>query len=158
MKGLFIWWCLLSVLPVAAQQEQKVVSLGDAISLAREQSLDAMVAKSQLRSAYWQYRNYRADLLPNVTLTGTLPSFNRTLSSYLKEDGTYKYISSNSISEQLALSVTQNIPLTGGALSLQSQVERVDQLDGDKTRTCDNTPPRRVLYRAELHPVIAVQI
>ena len=79
MKGLFIWWCLLVVLPVAAQQEQKVVSLEEAIRLAREQSLDAMVAKSQLRSAYWQYRNYRSDLLPNVTLTGTLPSFNRTL-------------------------------------------------------------------------------
>ena len=140
MKGLFVWWCLLIVLPVAAQQEQKVVSLGEAIRLAREQSLDAMVAKSRLRSAYWQYRNYRADLLPNVTLTGTLPSFNRTLSSYLKEDGTYKYISSNSISEQLALSVTQNIPLTGGALSLQSQVERVDQLDGDKTTEYMSVP------------------
>ena len=140
MKGLFIWWCLLIVLPVVAQQEQKVVSLGEAIRLAREQSLDAMVAKSRLRSAYWQYRNYRADLLPNVTLTGTLPSFNRTLSSYLKEDGTYKYISSNSISEQLALSVTQNIPLTGGALSLQSQVERVDQLDGDKTTEYMSVP------------------
>ena len=71
MTGLFIWWCLLIVLPVVAQQELKVVSLGDEISLAREQSLDAMVAKSRLRSAYWQYRNYRADLLPNVTLTGT---------------------------------------------------------------------------------------
>ncbi|MFR5659091.1 MAG: TolC family protein [Butyricimonas faecihominis] len=140
MKGLLIWWCLLVVLPVVAQQEQKVVSLEEAIRLAREQSLDAMVAKSQLRSAYWQYRNYRADLLPNVTLTGTLPSFNRTLSSYLKEDGTYKYISSNSISEQLALSVTQNIPLTGGALSLQSQVERVDQLDGDKTTEYMSVP------------------
>ena len=59
-----------------------------------------------------------------MTLTGTLPSFNRTLSSYLKEDGTYKYISGNSISEQLALSVTQEYPadwrcvvltITGGA-------------------------------------------
>ena len=54
MKGLVIWWCLLIVLPVAAQQEQKVVSLGEAIRLAREQSLDAMVAKSLLRLAYWQ--------------------------------------------------------------------------------------------------------
>ena len=45
MKGLFIWWCLLVVLPVAAQQEQKVVSLEEAIRLAREQSLDAMVAR-----------------------------------------------------------------------------------------------------------------
>ncbi len=128
---LMIGW-LLFVLPVAGQQEERVISLEEAIRLAQEQSLDAMVAKSQLRAAYWQYRNYKADLLPNVKLAGTLPSFNRTLSSYLKEDGTYKYVSSNSISEQLSLSVTQNIPLTGGQLSLQSQLERVDQLDGNK--------------------------
>ena len=128
---LMIGW-LLFVLSVAGQQEERVISLEEAIRLAQEQSLDAMVAKSQLRAAYWQYRNYKADLLPNVKLAGTLPSFNRTLSSYLKEDGTYKYVSSNSISEQLSLSVTQNIPLTGGQLSLQSQLERVDQLDGNK--------------------------
>ena len=28
---------------------------------------------------------------------------------------------------------------------------------GDKIRTCDHTPPRRVLYRAELHPELRVQ-
>ncbi|WP_065220155.1 MULTISPECIES: TolC family protein [Butyricimonas] len=127
------------------QQEQKVVSLGEAIRLAQEQSLDAMVAKSQLRAAYWQYRNYKADLLPNVKLMGTLPSFNRTLSSYLKEDGTYKYVSSNSISEQLSLSVTQNIPLTGGQLSLQSQLERVDQLDGERATEYMSVPFNVVL-------------
>lgn len=141
---LMIGW-LLSVLPAFGQQEQKVVSLGEAIRLAQEQSLDAMVAKSQLRASYWQYRNYKADLLPNVKLTGTLPSFNRTLSSYLKEDGTYKYVSSNSISEQLSLSVTQNIPLTGGQLSLQSQLERVDQLDGEKATEYMSVPFNVVL-------------
>lgn len=129
--GLFIL-SFLTGSEVFGQKEKKVITLEEAIRLAREQSLDAIVAKSQLRSAYWQYRNYKADLLPNMKLTGTLPSFNRTLSSYLKEDGTYKYVSSNSISEQLSLVVTQNIPLTGGQLSLQSQLERVDQLDGDK--------------------------
>ena len=57
MKGLFIWWCLLSVLPVAAQQEQKVVSLGEAIRLAREQSLDAMVAISKLQGRFVAQRD-----------------------------------------------------------------------------------------------------
>lgn len=27
----------------------------------------------------------------------------------------------------------------------------------DKIRTCDHTPPRRVLYRAELHPELRMQ-
>ena len=32
-----------------------------------------------LRIAYWQYRNYRADLYPRITLDGTLSSLNRSL-------------------------------------------------------------------------------
>jgi hypothetical protein len=28
----------------------------------------------------------------------------------------------------------------------------------DRIRTCDHTPPRRVLYRAELHPVAVFEI
>ncbi len=28
----------------------------------------------------------------------------------------------------------------------------------DKIRTCDNTPPRRGLYRAELHPEMRMQM
>ena len=129
---LLVFFLLLSSSKILEQKEGKAITLEETIQLARDQSLDAIVAKSQLRSAYWQYRNYKADLLPNMKLTGTLPSFNRTLSSYLKEDGTYKYVSSNSISEQLSLAVTQNIPLTGGQISLQSQLERIDQLDGNK--------------------------
>lgn len=132
MKEFLTIGCLLLMLPVFGQQEQKLITLEEAIRLARSQSLDAMMAKNQWRAAYWQYRNYKADLLPNVKLKGTIPSFNRTMSSYLKEDGTYKYVSSNSISEQMSLSLTQNIPLTGGLVSLQSQLERVDQLEGNR--------------------------
>ena len=40
---LMIGW-LLFVLPVAGQQEERVISLEEAIRLAQEQSLDAMVA------------------------------------------------------------------------------------------------------------------
>lgn len=136
----FVLLFLLFGVEVLGQREERGITLGEAIRLAQGQSLDAIVAKSQLRSAYWQYRNYKADLLPNVRLTGTLPSFNRTLANYLKEDGTYKYVSSNSISEQLSLAVTQNIPLTGGQLSLQSQLERVDQLDGNKEKEYMSVP------------------
>ena len=75
MKGLFIWWCLLSVLPVAAQQEQKVVSLGEAIRLAREQSLDAMVAKSRLRSAYWAISKLQGRFVAQRDVDGNITEF-----------------------------------------------------------------------------------
>lgn len=123
--------CLLA-LGGWGQGRRTTVTLEEAIRLAQERSLDAMVARNTLRSAYWQYRNFRAELLPNVSLEGTLPSFDRSMSSYLKEDGTYTFVSSNSVGGSLSVAVTQNIPWTGGSVSLQSQLERIDQLDGER--------------------------
>lgn len=108
------------------------LTLEEALRLASSQSVEAMVAKNQMRAAYWQFRNYKAELLPSLTLDGTLPSLNRSLSAYQKEDGSYEFIPNSSLSENVGLSLSQNIPYTGGKISIQSQLQRIDQLDGDK--------------------------
>ena len=46
MKEFLTIGCLLLMLPVFGQQEQKLITLEEAIRLARSQSLDAMMAKS----------------------------------------------------------------------------------------------------------------
>lgn len=38
-------------------------TLNEAIALARTQSVDAAVALNELKTAYWEYRTFRADLL-----------------------------------------------------------------------------------------------
>ena len=53
------------------------LSLDDCIAMARRQSIDAAMALDELRSAYWQWRSYKANLLPEVSLQGTLPSYNK---------------------------------------------------------------------------------
>lgn len=119
---------MLGQYSVLGQLFSKKLSLQEAITLAKSASIDALIAKNRYRSAYWQHRNFLADKRPNISLKGTLPSFNRSLSSYQKEDGSYKYVSSNSISEQISLSIEQAIPFTGGKLVTQSSLERWDQL------------------------------
>lgn len=133
MKNIVLILLILArIFPLSGQTIEKHLSLEEALKIAREQSLDALVAKNQMRIAYWQYRDYRADLLPSMTLSGTLPSLDRSISNYLKEDGTYKFISSSSISEQLSLSIDQNIPFTGGKISIESMTQRMDELEGNK--------------------------
>jgi outer membrane protein TolC len=122
--------CLLSVWQLDAQERQ--LTLEEAFVIAENRSLDASVARNMFLNSYWQYRNYKAVLLPNVVLDGTLPSLNRSLSAYQKEDGTYGFVKSNLLSENLSLSIQQNIPFTGGVFSVQSQLQRMDQL-GDHT-------------------------
>lgn len=131
---------LLCATPCRGQQVSGAVgdtvtiplSLAEALDIAASQSLDAMVARDQMRVAYWQFRDYKADLLPALTFDGTLPSLNRSLSAYQKEDGSYEFIPNSSLSENAGLSLSQNIPYTGGKISIQSQLQRIDQLDGDR--------------------------
>ena len=116
------------------------LSLSEALDIASEQSLDAMVAKDQMRVSYWQFRNYRADMLPSLTFEGTLPSLNRLLTEYQKEDGTYTFIPSRSLSENISLSLSQNIPYTGGRVLVQSQLQRLDELDGARNTNWLSVP------------------
>ena len=124
----------------SAQSIIKRVTLQQAIEIAKERSVRAMEAKNKLHIAHWQYRNFRADLLPNVSLKGTVPRLNRSYNRYQNADGSYKFVSNSSIEESLEVSITQNIALTGGAISFNSQINRLDGLDGDNTTNYLTSP------------------
>lgn len=117
---------LLSVM-LKAQNEYQI-TLPEAIALARVQSVDAAVALNQLKTAYWEYRTFKADLLPEMNLTGTLPNYNKSYSSYQLDDGSYKYVRNNTLGLSGELSVDQNIWFTGGSLSLSSSIDYIKQL------------------------------
>ena len=55
-------------------ERERLITLNEAIALARTQSVDAAVALNELKTSYWEYRTFRADLLPEVNLNGTLPN------------------------------------------------------------------------------------
>lgn len=121
---------LLLPLALKAQNEYQI-SLSEAIALARVQSVDAAVALNELKTAYWEYRTFKADLLPEMNLTGTLPDYNKSYSSYQLEDGSYKYVRNNTLGLSGELSVDQNIWFTGGRLSLSSSLDYIKQLGSD---------------------------
>lgn len=119
--------------PGGAQNTRKI-SLNEAIALARTQSVDAAVALNELKTSYWEYRTFRADLLPEVNFSGTLPSYGKQYNSYQNEDGSYTFVRSNKLGLNGAISIDQNIWFTGGKISLSSSLDFVKQLgaDGDK--------------------------
>lgn len=112
-----------------AQKQEHRIALDQALAIAEDQSLEALEAKNFLRIAYWEYRSYRADLLPNIVMDGTLPNLNKSLTNYQNEDGSFSFIPNRLLSENLSLAVTQNIPQTGGTISVETQIQRIDQLD-----------------------------
>lgn len=117
--------------PLTAQEEQENIvklTLKEAINLAQYQSVDATVALNELKTAYWQYRTHRADQLPEVIFTGTLPSFSKQYSKYQNPDGSYSYVQNNSLGLTGEVSIDQNIALTGGKISLKSSLDFSRQL------------------------------
>lgn len=124
----------LAVFPMAGAQElePREITLDEAILLARSRSVDAAVALNELKTAYWSYRTYRADLLPEVNLNATVPSYRKSYSAYQQDDGSYTFVRNNNLQMSRELSIDQNIWLTGGKLSLNTSLDFLRQLDGHK--------------------------
>ena len=120
---------LLAWLPLAlsAQTDTLRLSLDDCIAMARRQSIDAAVALGELRSAYWQWRSYRADLLPEVSFSATIPSYNKRYTSYQQADGGVSFVRNDYLGLSGSLYVTQKIWPTGGTLSVESSLDYLHQ-------------------------------
>ena len=124
LVAFFLAWLPLAVL---AQTDTLRLSLDDCIAMARRQSIDAAVALGELRSAYWQWRSYRADLLPEVSLTGTAPSWNKRYSSYQQADGSLSFVRNDYLGLDGAVNITQKLWPTGGTLCVESSLDYLHQ-------------------------------
>lgn len=116
----------------ATGETVRSITLDEAIIRARTNSVDAAVALNELRTSYWTYRTYRADLLPEINFNATVPSYRKSYSAYQLEDGSYTFVRNNYLQMSGEVSIDQNIWLTGGTLSLNTSLDFLKQLDGAK--------------------------
>lgn len=118
----------------------RTITLDEAICIARSQSVDAAVALSELKSAYWEYRTYRANLLPEINMTAITPSYNKAYTPYQQGNGSYTFVRNNYMQMNGQISIDQNIWLTGGKLSLNTSLDFMRQLDGNKDERYMSVP------------------
>ena len=116
----------------AVAQDTVLVTLPDAIARARGRSVDAAVAINRLRSAYWQYRTYRAELLPEVNFEAKIPGYYKQYSSYQNADGTYSFVRNNYLNMSGELAVSQKLWFSGGEISLNTSLDFIRQLSDNK--------------------------
>lgn len=129
----------LSTLAETAERIRPI-TLNEAITLARVQSVNAAVALNELKTAYWEYRTFQANLLPEVNLSATVPSYAKSYNSYQQNDGSYTFVRNNFMQMSGALSIDQNIWLTGGTLSLNTSLDFMKQLDNTKDKRYMSVP------------------
>lgn len=125
MKNILILGCILFT-GITFSQIQKIITLDEAISIAQKKSPDYKTLLNQNQSSYWRYRNYKASFLPQLRLDATLPQYSNSTNRLTNDSGQDIFVRSNQSRLEGSLSLNQNIALTGGTISLSSQLERVD--------------------------------
>ena len=125
----------------------RTLTLGEVIGMAQSQSPDAVAARGTYESAYWTYRNYRADNLPTLSL-GSNPYLNRTTDYVTLGDGSVSYVKQNNVKTDLSLNVTQNVWFTGGTFQVSSTARRLDLLGTESTTY--NVQPLYLTYQQSL--------
>ena len=116
--------------PIATAQPTRRTSLkltlDDVVQLARDQSIAGKQAATLQKTSYWKYRSFLADFRPQLSLDGSLPGFTRSFIQVQQPDGTVAFQPVSNNNSLLNLSLSQNIPLTGGAIYVQHQLQRFD--------------------------------
>ncbi|NLD64284.1 MAG: TolC family protein [Bacteroidales bacterium] len=132
--SLIILLTMAVAIPVTSQ-EIKRLSLDEVVRLASEQSPNALIAKHRFRASYWQYRTFVAEYRPTLSLTGNLPdystAYSRVWNSVAQQ---WEYASTDVLQTSGSLSLAQNIGLTGGSISLYSDLtyEKNFETDGER--------------------------
>lgn len=130
---------------VCAQQ----LTLPAAITIAQKNSLDAQIARYSFMSSYWQYRSFKAQLMPSLNLSSGLGGFNHSvIETRDYETGRVKQVNNNTMTNSVTLSMDQQIAATGGKVSLQSYLYRLDQFSYKETTY--KTQPLRISYTQPL--------
>ncbi|WP_159951218.1 TolC family protein [Polaribacter septentrionalilitoris] len=124
-KLIIIFFFILSI----SNYSQQKITLEEAIDIAQKNSPDYKSLLNENQASYWRFRRFKAGFLPQLRFDATLPQFRNSVNRITLDDGSDDFRRSNQIRFDGSLSLNQNIALTGGTISVSSQLERVDRFE-----------------------------
>lgn len=134
----------------AQQSDTLTLDLTRTVQLANDSSLSAFRAKNMYQSSYWEYRTFRANRLPSLTLHMTPLSYNHDFTRrYDSEQNIDVYRRQQSFYTYGNLAVQQNFDLTGGTFFIDSELGYLQNY-GEMERSQFTSVPIRVGYRQNL--------
>lgn len=154
IKKIIIFTSLLLISVIQKMSAQSadtiVLNMQDVIRLAKDSSLTAFRCKNMYLANYWTFRNYKASLLPTLSLNLQPVSYNRQLirryDSYSDMD---VYRQQLSFSTGGGLSLTQNFLPFGGRFYVNSSIDYLRYF-GDNTFNQYSTVPFEIGYVNEI--------
>ena len=144
--------CAVLLLPCVfmSAQEHIKLDLTRTIELANDSSLEVFRAQNMYLSGYWEYRTYKANRLPSLTLNLTPAQYYRDITRrYDSEQDLDVYRTQQSFYASGDLEVRQNFDLTGGTFYLQSELGYMRNF-GSNSMTQFTTVPLKIGYSQSL--------
>lgn len=150
---------------ISAQGDVKFMTLEQVIDIASQQSLDAFRNRNMYLASYWEFRNFKADNLPSLSLQATPLDFNRSMQRvYNFEQNRDEYRPREFLNSDLAMLLNQNVGFLGGTIFARSELNLSQNLGGDKLTTWNSTPIsigysqslsgyNQLKWRAKIEPV-----
>lgn len=135
-----------------AQPAQRPLTLALAIDLAQRQSLQARAAESARDAARRRDRSFTARRLPQLSLTGDVPAYNRAIIPVLQPDGSTEFKSQQQTDASLNLQLSQRLPVTGGSFFVSSALSRLEVNGTRELRNWSSTPLALGLRQDILRP------
>jgi len=139
-RALFCTLIAAILLQASGQDREYKLTLDDVLEIAHQQSPDALISKHRFRSSYWQFRTYQATYRPMLLLDASLPNYNRSIDVITQPDGSEVFLRRQIARTSVNLSLSQNIPFTGGELFLNSNLQRIDNFGDSSYSSYMSTP------------------
>ncbi len=150
MKRITTTVCLCLSMLVGYAQHTVRMNLAKTLELAKESSLAAFRYKNMYLSGYWEYRTYKANRLPSLTLELMPARYYRYITQrYDSGNDTDVYRQQQMFSAGGGLSIRQNFDWLGGTFYIDSNLEYMRNF-GETKSTQFSSIPLRIGYSQNL--------
>jgi outer membrane protein TolC len=112
-----------------AQKDTVQLTLIQVVSLAKKNSIAAKQSIATKETSYWQWRTYKSNYQPQLSLSGTLPGYSKTYKQVLQPNGSILFQPVHNDNSNLTLDFSQSITATGGTIYGTTEMNRFNDLD-----------------------------
>ncbi|MDB5231807.1 MAG: TolC family protein, partial [Chitinophagaceae bacterium] len=111
------------------QSDTMMLSLRQVVDMAKERSIASRQASTLKETRYWQWRTYKSNYQPQLSLNGNLPGYSKTFREVVQPNGTIDFQPVRYNNSSLNLALSQSIAQTGGTVFATTQLQRFDDFD-----------------------------
>jgi outer membrane protein len=105
------------------------LTLEQVVEMAKGKSIAAKQATTLKENRYWQWRTFKSNYQPQLSLSGVLPAYTNSFQEVVQPDGTIVFQPVKYNNSSLNLALSQSIAATGGTIFGTTQLQRYDDFN-----------------------------